>query len=163
MRAAIELRVQAAGEFPIEVVENARLHGDGLLVGKREAVLDAQLWRPGPEIAREPKSWHSQRREGSGGQRRHEQRVLAGNHGGVLPVQAQAGGLQADEAEIRAVADVGKAAGKIKLDVGRCPGARDHGTENLQSNLRLAQRGSHGGRTDTALQGQGVGREVEIV
>ena len=49
LRRAVE---RVVGKFPIEVVENSSLEGQRLLVREIEAMLEANLRRPAPEISR---------------------------------------------------------------------------------------------------------------
>src|SRR5271155_3808280 len=91
---------RVSGRLPIEVVENSSLESQGLLVGKIEAMLDANLRRPSPEISGIGEGWNSERSERCGRKRRDEKRILSGDYGGLFPIEAKAGGLKAHNAKV---------------------------------------------------------------
>src|SRR5579864_2505759 len=62
----------------------------------------------------------------------------------MFPIEVQAGSLQADDAEIDAVAGSGKSTGEVQLNVGRGFRASNVGAEDLHANFRLPQSSSDG-------------------
>ena len=66
-------------------------------------------------------------------------RILPGDQRGVLPVEAQAGRLQAHDSEVHAVSRGRETSGKIELNIRRSSCACDVRTKKFESDLRLAQ------------------------
>src|SRR5258708_5008874 len=138
MGGTIEL---VSGILPVKIVQNTCLHSQGLLAGERKAMFSADLWRPTPQISGIAKCRNTEEIKRGGGYRRKEQRVLACDHGSMLPIEAQAGSLQTNDAEVNGVAGRRKSSGKVELDVGGSFCAGQVGSEDFKSNFRL----SHGG------------------
>src|ERR1700674_2544499 len=95
--------VLATGRLPIEIVQNSTLQCHRLVIGKSEAMFDAELRRPAPQIAGVSKSWRRQRRKRRGRQWRDEKGILTGDDGGILPIEVQTGGLHAHDAKVNSV------------------------------------------------------------
>ena len=116
------------------------------MIGKFEAVLDPQLRGPRPEIARVGERRNDQGRERSWSLRRKEQAFLPGDHGGVLPIQANGRSTQSHHTGVHAVVGSGESAAEIKVDVAAGVRPKDVWPKDLEAENRLPQRASHRAR-----------------
>src|ERR1022692_2671029 len=85
---------EIVGCLPRQRIKHSSLQAHSGMIGKFEAVLDAQLRSPRPEIARIGEGRNDQGRERRWSLRRKEQAFLPGDHGGVFPIQANGGSAQ---------------------------------------------------------------------
>src|ERR1022692_1852124 len=116
------------------------------MIGKFEAVLDAQLRGPRPEIARVGERRNDQRRKRSWSLRRKEQAFLPGDQGGVLPIQANGRSTQSHHTGVHAIVSGGKSAAEIEIDVAAGVGPEDFWPKDLEAEDRLPKRASHRAR-----------------
>src|SRR5580704_18470195 len=102
-------------------------------------MLNPDLRRPTPQIARIGESRNCERRQRGGSQRRKKQRVLPRNDRGVFPIQTDRPCAQPHDAERGAIGRVRKAPGKIKFYIGAGASSSDVRAESLKPDLRLTE------------------------
>src|SRR5580692_3797112 len=100
-------------------------------------MLDADLRRPGPQIAGVRERWNRERGKRRGRERRDEQRILPRDDRRIVPIHTEYAGAQTWNSHQRAVGLVGEASAEIEVDVRAGLRAGDLRAKGLHADLRL--------------------------